>query len=154
HARGHREPQAMGAHARPAGLDPRGPGADGRGPALRRPASSLMDDQRFEKLEGAKSLPEEVQRALGGLKRFENLEIGAAKPAPEEPPGRLLCLLCGQPNEVERTTCWACFKPLRSAPPAPKQAAAAQDITLVLDGTTYKSSDPELPSDIRVLMDR
>lgn len=102
-------------------------------------------------------LPGNVKEALANLGRFDHLEIGALPPKPaaaahtaEE---RVLCTHCGQPNEKARQTCWACFQPLgpEAAKPAPK---GPKDITIVLDGLTYRSSDPNLPPDIKVLMDQ
>jgi hypothetical protein len=101
-------------------------------------------------------LPGNVKEALSNLGRFDHLEIGALppKPAPQaHVEERILCTHCGQPNEKARQTCWACFQPLgpEAAKPAPK---GPKDITIVLDGITYRSSDPNLPADLRVLMDQ
>lgn len=121
---------------------------------------------RFDYLEDKPELPATVKSAVGKLSRFEHLEIGQLKPqpAPAKPPdGKLLCSHCGQPNEPERETCWACFKLVRTgAPPAAREQpssplqkpAPGQEIQLVLDGVTYHSDDPKVPQDIRVLMDR
>lgn len=88
------------------------------------------------------------------LNRFKHLEIGAGAPAaaPGEPSQELkrLCAHCGQSNEKQRDVCWACFQKLN----AETKTGSAQDITLVIDGTTYLSSDPAVPADIRELMDR
>lgn len=120
-----------------------------------------MPADRFDKLEGDKPLPEPVKNALSNLGRFDHLEIGTRPPpapsASASPAAhaaeKILCLHCGQANEKERETCWACFQPLGEAPkkPAPKGPA---DITIVLDGINYKSSDPNLPPDVRELMKR
>ncbi|MBI3554308.1 MAG: hypothetical protein HY077_17565 [Elusimicrobia bacterium] len=116
-----------------------------------------MPADRFDKLEGP--LPEDIRKTLSGFGRFDHLEIGTAPPPP--PPKdrprteeKVLCLHCGQANEKERQTCWACFRPLKEEPqkkPAPK---GPEDITIVLDGLTYHSTDPNLPSDVKTLMDQ
>lgn len=107
---------------------------------------------RFDRLEG-QGLPGPVREAVARLSRFERLEIGESAPAagPAEAPAGRLCAHCGHANEAERETCWACYKPVAAAP---KQAAAPDDITIVLDGFTYRSSDKDLAPDVRELMDR
>lgn len=116
-----------------------------------------MSKDRFERIEGkAEPLPQGVREAVEHLNRFANLEIGelrAPAPAAAASSQRILCRHCSQPNEPQRETCWACFKKLAA------EAAAAQkppepDFTIVLDGKTYKSSDKDLPEDIRELMRR
>lgn len=116
-----------------------------------------MPAERFERLEGGQPLPQPVQQALSRLGRFDHLEIGAARPAAPAlapapgTPEKILCLNCGQPNEAGRQTCWACFRPLSGPKPAAKRP---DDITIVLDGTTYRSSDPGLPSDVKTLIEQ
>lgn len=120
-----------------------------------------MPKDRFEHLEGDKPLPGEVKDAIAQINRFHALEIGATRPAPPPKPevARATCRHCGQPNEPQRDSCWACFKLLRppeTNKPAPKKEApkGPEDITIVLDGTTYNSSDPGVPDDVRELMKR
>lgn len=102
-------------------------------------------------------LPGNIKEALANLGRFDHLEIGALppKPAAAQTPveERILCTHCGQANEKARQVCWACFQPLGAAPakPAPK---GPKDITIVLDGITYRSTAPGLRPDIKVLMDQ
>ncbi|MFA6318814.1 MAG: hypothetical protein WC943_15505 [Elusimicrobiota bacterium] len=122
--------------------------------------------KRFDFLEGKKAAGPSGASELPQVGRFEHLEIGGERrptpgPKTEAQPQRVLCGRCGQPNEAERETCWACYKPLalkagaRSAPaPDPAKPGQGQDITLVIDGLTYRSNDPNLPPDIRGLMDR
>lgn len=113
--------------------------------------------ERFDRLEGAGALPEPVKQALSGLGRFDHLEIGAAPhaaAAAAPAAARRLCLRCGRPNEKDRESCWACFAPLKAAASAKAAAAAPAEITIVLDGVTYRSGDPDLPSDVKVLIDR
>lgn len=107
---------------------------------------------RFDRLEG-QGLPGPLKEAVARLSRFERLEIGESAPAKEaaEAPSGRLCAHCGHANEPERETCWACYKPVAAAP---KKAAAPDDITIVLDGFTYRSSDKDLAPDVRELMDR
>lgn len=115
-----------------------------------------MPDHRFDHLEGAKELPVDVKNALSQLNRFEHLEIGGLKAIPPPQPraaDKALCLHCGQPNEKGRETCWACYRFI-GVKEKPATGSSEQEITLVLDGTTYRSIDPDLPPDIKVLMDR
>lgn len=124
-----------------------------------------MAQDRFDRLEGDRArepvLPQGVQSALSGLNRFKHLEIGqlqaAARPqadAPKRPDDKILCLHCGQPNEKERQTCWACFRYVRvQAKPSTAQSAP-EEVVIVLDGMPYRSTDPNLPRDVKVLMDR
>lgn len=130
-----------------------------------------MTKDRFEKIEGPADLPAKVKEAVAHINRFSSLEIGelprAAAPAPAPAPAaapapapaipalspageRRLCRHCGQQNELQRETCWACFK--RLGEEAAKAAPAG--FTLVLDGVTYRSDAPDLPDDIRELMSR
>ncbi len=115
-----------------------------------------MAEDRFGRLEPDQPLPAGLKEALSGLGRFDHLEIGASPRMPECQPqsceDRVLCLRCGQPNEKERQICWACFKPLRS--PAKASPQEPEGITVVLDGVSYRSSDPNLPEDVKVLIDR
>lgn len=114
-----------------------------------------MASDRFEHLEGPQGLPDNVRDALKRLDRFEHLEIGAQPPAakapaPKSAPQRL-CPRCAQPNEPERSTCWACYQSFIKESRAKREP---DDITLVLDGTTYKSTDKDLPDDVAELMRR
>lgn len=115
-----------------------------------------MSKDRFERIEGkAEPLPPGVKAAVEHLNRFANLEIGelrAPGSSSAASPQRTLCRHCSQPNEPQRETCWACFKKLGAD--APAQRPAEPDFTIVLDGKTYKSSDKDLPEDIRELMKR
>lgn len=115
-----------------------------------------MSKDRFDKLEGDKNLPGEVKEAISHLNRFDNLEIGDLKshPAPVPSRDKSLCRHCGQPNEVERQLCWACFKSVKEAPAnaGPDAPGVDQEVVIVLDGVTYRAGDPGLPDDIRVLM--
>ncbi len=134
-------------------------GLDARSPGV------LMAPDRFDRLEGPSELPGPVRDAVSRLDRFEHLEIAPAGPDPAgtaacRPPGggspaprKRLCHRCGQANEPERTTCWACFKPL-DAPKAAGKSAPPDDITVVIDGATYRSSDPNLPDDVAELIRR
>lgn len=111
---------------------------------------------RFDHLEGPHKLPDNVEKALNKLNRFEHLEIGAkpATAAPKPAPrSQRLCPRCAQANEPERTTCWACYKPL-TADAAPTSRKGPDDVTIVLDGKTYKSSDKDLPDDVAALIKR
>lgn len=126
---------------------------------------------RFDKLErsGDAALPKEVQDALSRLSRFQALEIGAtpkAPPAPaaapsepSAPPGpvtadKVPCVHCGQLNEKARETCWACYRFVRVKAPPQQSLRDPDDITLVLDGITYTSNQPNLPADVRELFTR
>lgn len=131
-----------------------------------------MPKDRFEKLESGAPLPSEVKDALAKLSRFEALEIGTdpvRKPAPAQTPapatspaasveapdaaGSVTCVHCDQLNEKGRDTCWACYRfvTVKTAGPSPR---AQQDVTLVLDGVTYTSSQADLPEDVAELMKR
>lgn len=115
-----------------------------------------MDEDRFKRLEGKNSLPEDVKAAVPNIQRFERLEIGELRAEPAAAPAgesHFLCRHCGKANEKARTTCWGCSKPLgEKAPAAPKGPAQPVDVTLVLDGFTYRSTDKDLPEDVRELM--
>lgn len=127
----------------------RHPGAAGLPP--------VMTQDRFRRLEGGE-LPPSVVEAINHLDRFQNLEIGGDSPADGAPSvsyapmEKILCRHCGRPNEKEREICWACCKPVAAAaaPPAPP----VNDFEIILDGQTHRASDPALPEDVRVLMDR
>jgi hypothetical protein len=109
--------------------------------------------KRFSSLESKKSLPAQLKSALAKLNRFQNLEIGGAKPAPAAPPaGRTLCKHCGQANEEKRPHCWACFRPMGTFAEEARKPAPNQEIAIVLNGTAYTSSDPRTPPDVKVLM--
>jgi hypothetical protein len=115
----------------------------------------MGERKRFSSLEGQKALPPSIKAAISKLNRFENLEIGDNKPVLSgSATGRILCMHCGQANEAGREHCWACFKP--PAPPqdpAIAKPAPDQEIAVVLNGTAYRSTDPNLPEDVRVLME-
>lgn len=98
-------------------------------------------------------LPKDVDEALAHLNRFSHLEIAGAKFKPQPAPNGRPCPHCGQSNEGERETCWACFCVLKKELSAPKEAPP-QEITLVIDGNTYRSGDKNIPEDIAALMDR
>lgn len=119
----------------------------------------MPPDDRFNRIESASpALPASVKKALSKMDRFGHLEIGELKSeqvSPKAAPAatdRVLCSHCGQPNEPLRDICWACYKPLKAE--TPSKPEPDQDIQLILDGTTYKSSDANVPHDIRMLMDR
>lgn len=134
----------------------------------------MPPQDRFDKLESAKAeLPADVKDALSRISRFQNLEIGAPAPRPPVPvvpavaegaaaPARPLypgetkvpCVHCGQMNEKERDTCWACYRYVRVKAPQAAAPRAPDDITLVLDGVTYTSGQADLPEDIAELMRR
>jgi hypothetical protein len=89
-----------------------------------------MPADRFRFIEGANGpLPEDLKRTLGNLGRFGNLELSL------NDPGALECKSCRRVFEPEA-----------------KVVPAGADLALVLDGQTYKSNDPNLPEDIKVLM--
>ena len=119
----------------------------------------MSPEERFKRLEAeTKPRPDNVKEAVAKLDRFGHLEIGDLKSeraAPSTTTGssdRVLCSHCGQSNEAVRDVCWACFKPLHEE--TPSKPEAGQEIQLILDGQTYRSSDPNVPPDIQVLMDR
>jgi hypothetical protein len=113
-----------------------------------------MDDDRFRNLEALPQLPESVKAAIDQLTRFDHLEIGQLKPTTAAPAtNRVLCSKCNQVNEKERTVCWACFKPLQPVEEKPKPQED-QPIHLVLNGVHYQETDPNLPPDIRQLIQR
>lgn len=119
----------------------------------------MMDEDRFKRLEGKNSLPPAAKDAVPNLQRFERLEIGELRSEPAEvPPGEshFLCRHCGKGNERLRETCWACHKKLgeKERPARARGPMQPQDITLVLDGFTYRSTDKDLPDDVRELMVR
>jgi len=120
-----------------------------------------VSQDRFDRLEeSGEQLPENVKTAIADIDRFEHLEIGqihpvGALPAPAPAAeGQIICGHCGQYNEPGRDLCWACFKPLKAAPAPQSASDAGQEIDLVIDGSTYKSTDRDLPPDIGVLIDR
>lgn len=129
-----------------------------------------MASDRFDKLENDKALPRGVHDALAHLARFEALEIGTAKmpvapassaaPTPSKPApapaaaSGVPCVHCGQANEPQRETCWACYRYVGIKAGARGHQKAQDDITIVLDGLTYRSSDQNLPDDVRELMNR
>lgn len=123
-----------------------------------RPARLLipMPSDRFDHLEENEKPQDEIKKTVSNFTRFRHLEIGVGRvnePSEPAPAIKRLCGNCGQYNGQERSICWACFRPLADeAKPAP--AKTQQDITLVIDGTTYTSSDPALPPEIKELMDR
>jgi hypothetical protein len=111
-----------------------------------------MKTRRFDHLESQKDpgLPASVLTALSRIERFDHLEIGEIHTRPAVPMDRILCSHCGQYNETVRTHCWACYRWVgkNAPPPAPPGA----DLELILDGKSYRSQDPKLPEDVRVLM--
>ena len=126
---------------------------------------------RFDRLEsgGHAALPAEIKDALSRLSRFQALEIGAtpsatlsaaakppALPSPSQPPAveKFPCVHSGQLNERDRETCWACYRFVRGKAPPPQSLRDPDDITLVLDGVTYTSSQERLPSDVAELFRR
>lgn len=116
----------------------------------------MADPNRFDNLESSlSSLPGSVQTAISQLRRFETLEIaGSTLAIPTLPVTleRVLCPSCGQANEKGRDVCWACFKPL--AAPIHMTPEPDQEVCLVLDGVSYRSTDSGLPSDIQELIAR
>lgn len=116
----------------------------------------MADENRFSNLETTQApLPQNVQAAISRLNRFETLEIaGAHLAAPVKPysTDRLLCPACGQANERARDLCWACYKPLSAASLA--MPDSGQEVCVVLEGVSYRSSDPKLPDDVKELITR
>lgn len=116
----------------------------------------MPPQDRFDRLEAQDSpLPEKLKAAVEKLDRFGHLEIGELKNRPNRATPlseRTLCPHCSQPNEPQRDVCWACFKPLKQE--SFRKPEPSQEIQLMLDGQTYLSNDPNLPDDIRMLMDR
>ncbi|MBI5622952.1 MAG: hypothetical protein HY924_04150 [Elusimicrobia bacterium] len=123
--------------------------------------------KRFDFLEHGKASGSGSEDGLPQVGRFEHLEIGQIRkplPATQSAPApeRTVCGHCGQVNEPERQTCWACYKALgpqggsqaRKPQGTKPQPGAGQEITLVIDGLTYSSTDPNLPPDIASLMGR
>ncbi|MBI4375533.1 MAG: hypothetical protein HY549_03695 [Elusimicrobia bacterium] len=110
---------------------------------------------RFDWIE-SKALPEQLKAAVSHLPRFDHLEIGQLPPRPEPsrdaPSDRTPCAHCGQLNEAERQICWACFKYVRA--PSPASLPKNEELTIVIDGKTYRAGDPSTPHDIKMLMDR
>ena len=136
----------------------------------------MPPQDRFDRLEAA-PLPDNVKEAISRLSRFQALEIGAsaspasaqpnaAKPVSVEPAPasssadpshavqKVPCVHCGQLNEAGRETCWACYRFVRVKAPPPQTLRDPNEITLVLDGVTYTSGQPDLPDDIAELMRR
>ena len=63
------------------------------------------------------------------------------------------CASCGSMNLKERANCWVCGKNISEG--ASNKAQALENvITLTIDGKNYSSSDPNLPFEIRVLMEK
>src|SRR5688572_29805552 len=111
----------------------------------------VADSNRFHHLESSAVLPEKLKSAIARMNRFESLEIAKTQSHVHRAPAKekLLCPHCGQTNESERDLCWACCKPF-----VPKETAKPlpdQPMSIILEGMTYESSDPNLPRDIRDL---
>jgi hypothetical protein len=120
--------------------------------------NAASEGGRFDRLEPS-TPPARPPAALPQAPRFGQLEIGEQGPPPEVPAGdvRILCAHCGRPNERQSELCWACGKPVTPLPgaaAAPDKPAPGQPVQLVLDGQTYRSDDPGIPADIRVLIER
>jgi hypothetical protein len=113
-----------------------------------------VSQDRFSRLEGHQALPPKVLEAISKLDRFSYLEIGKLDPAPAVAPSsdKILCRHCGQLNEKERDHCWACFRYVGAK--AESASPSDSEMELVLDGKSYKSSDPQVPEDIQRLMGR
>ena len=117
-----------------------------------------MSDKFFEHIEGD-GKPQDVPKKDGGRPNpFERLEVGENQrpltaPLPPLQAG-VLCPHCRQANDKSRDKCWACFKPLRAADKAAPPEPPKQEITLVLDGFTYHSTDAGLPADVQDLFAR
>jgi hypothetical protein len=104
-----------------------------------------MPADRFRFLEGPKDpLPDELKRALG---RFGRLELSGAPPSVA--PARKSCSGCGADNAADAGECGSCRRVLE---PEPQIIPNGAELALILDGTTYRSSDQDLPDDIAVLM--
>lgn len=112
--------------------------------------------ERFSNLEPENKIPLRVQNAIARISRFDQLEIGDMKPsgASARASERRLCRYCHQANEEVRDVCWACWKPLREDAPESSKPAPEQEVAVVIDGATYRSSDPRLPPDIAILIER
>ena len=65
-----------------------------------------------------------------------------------------ICSNCGSKNLLDRKTCWFCSKALFSGKPGETRINTENVIVLNIDGTQYKSSDQNLPTDIILLMDK
>jgi hypothetical protein len=97
-------------------------------------------------------LPSQLKASLSKLNRFHHLEIGDSKPASaSSAAGRILCRHCGQGNEGGRELCWACYKPVVPPQQAPKPDPD-QEIAVVVNGRTFRSGEPDIPEDVKVLM--
>lgn len=111
-----------------------------------------MIENRFDNLEPRlpQAVPASLQKTLTRLQRFDHLEIGDLEMNVTHEVDRVLCSHCGQYNEKVRTHCWACYRWVgeNAPPPTPRP-----DLELILDGKSYHSADPDLPEDVRVLMD-
>jgi hypothetical protein len=108
-----------------------------------------MPADRFRFIEGKNGpLPEDLKKTLGNLGRFTNIELpGSLPPKPKET-GKA-CPGCDSPNAPGALECKACHRVLE---PEPKVIPHGADLAIVLDGQTYKSTDPGLPEDIKVLI--
>src|SRR5882672_2956125 len=116
----------------------------------------MVENNRFSNIEPPQlKLPENLTSAISRLNRFESLEIAGAHLLCQTTLStldRVLCPSCGQSNEKGRELCWACFKPLTlPSKPIPEPG---QEVCIVLDGVSYRSTDSNLPPDISDLIDR
>jgi len=106
-----------------------------------------MPADRFRFIEGANApLPEDLKRTLGNLGRFGSIEIKGQEKSQET--GKP-CPGCEFSNEPEALECKACRRVLE---PEAKVIPQGADLAIILDGQTYKSTDPNLPEDIAVLI--
>ncbi|MBL8023213.1 MAG: hypothetical protein JNK54_02870 [Elusimicrobia bacterium] len=101
-----------------------------------------MFNNRFDHIESKQKLPRELQNAIKKMGRFSHLEIGETVHTllPPTQNGKS-CEHCSQSNEIHRTFCWACFKPLMEQSLPLKETP----LTVVVNGTTYRSDQADLP---------
>lgn len=64
------------------------------------------------------------------------------------------CKACGSANQSERRNCWVCGKDFFLKAGEEVKINTDNVITLNIDGIQYKSTDKNLPLDIRILMER
>lgn len=64
------------------------------------------------------------------------------------------CASCGSMNLKERLNCWVCGKKISESASKKDVNNSENVITLTIDGKTYSSCDPNLPFEIRVLMEK
>lgn len=115
-----------------------------------------MPQDRFDHLEEGDELPNKVKEAITKLDRFGYLEVGSLtnEAVSSLPRDKILCPHCGQFSDKESKHCWACSRSFERTATAPEIAKTKEKFELVLDGVTYDFDHPNLPQDVRVLMER